>query len=96
MSVQLKTPGANLIYTFDWNDDLSNDPTGIVTLAGDVVHNVPTPFVLESEVTDLTAGLSTIQISGGSHGDIETISALAPLSTGEKIPGQVTIRCAST
>ena len=96
MSVQLKTPGANLIYTFDWNNDLSNDPAGVVTLSGDVVHNVPAPYVLESQVTDLQNGLSTIQISGGVHGDIETITALAPLSTGEKIPGQVTIRCAST
>jgi hypothetical protein len=96
MSVQLKTPDADLIYTFDWNKDLSTDPTGPVSLSADVVHTVPAPFEKVAESTNTTAGTSTIRIRGGQHGDIDVIHALAPLSTGEKIPGSFTVRVSTS
>ena len=87
--IQLKTPGADLFYTFDWSADLG---AGVTLQTVD--HTVPAPFTKVSEQTDASTGLSTVRVAGGNHGDLAVISALATLSTNEKIPGAFTLRCA--
>lgn len=85
--IQLKTPDADLVYTFDWSDDI---PDGVL-LQG-VVHMVPAPLAIVLEQTDPVSKLSTVQISGGVHGKTYLVKALATLDEGEDVPGMFTLR----
>lgn len=87
--MQLKTPTTDLIYTFDWTADLDE---GIQLVS--VAHFVPLPFVLKASAIDITSGLSTVEITGGTHGALGVVRAEATLSSTEVIPGQFTLRCA--
>lgn len=85
--IQLKTPDADLVYTFDWSDDI---PDGVQL--DSVVHLVPAPLEIELEQTDPATNRSTVQISGGVHGKTYLVKALATLTEGEDIPGMFTLR----
>ena len=89
--IQLKTPDADLVYTFDWSDDV---PDG--AQIQNVEHTVPDPLVRVLQQTDSTNKLSTVQISGGVHGKIYLVKALATLDEGEGIPGSFTLRVSAS
>jgi hypothetical protein len=71
----------------DWNADL---PDGEKLVS--VIHTVPAQFEKVSEQVDADNGLSTVRVSGGQHGDVEEVTALATITTGERIPGAFTLR----
>lgn len=85
--IELKTPDADLIYEFDWTEQLASGVTVV-----SVAHSVPDPLILIKELTDTEAGQSLVEIAGGLHGGIYVITALATLSTQEKVPAQFTLR----
>jgi len=90
-SIQLKTPGADLLYTFDWTADLPPE----VSLDS-VEHTVPPPLERVSQQTDAANGLSTVMIGGGEHGKLYLITALATLTDGEEVPGSFTLRVSAS
>lgn len=85
--IYVQRPDAHLKYTFDWSADI---PEGISLVS--VAHTVPSPLVIESEVTDVDALQSTVAIAGSMHGQTYLVTALATLSNGEQIPGEATLR----
>jgi len=87
MPIQVGDPAAIADFQFLWSDEI---PSG-VTLQS-VEHTAPDGTTLMGESTDANAGTSIARISGGTHGGIYTVKALATLSNGEKIPGSFTRR----
>ena len=85
--VQLKTPGGSLTYEFEWQDQV---PNGVTLL--NVVHSAPPPLQIQQSEYDSVALISKVRISGGVHGALYVVTAIANLSTGEGVPGQFTLR----
>jgi hypothetical protein len=76
-----------LDYTFDWSDDIEA-PITLVTVS----HVVPEDLSIDSELVDEDAATSTVILTGGVHGGTYLVKALATLSNGILVPGEVTIR----
>jgi hypothetical protein len=87
MSLLSKSPSGDLNYRFDWTDQL---PDGVTLV--DVTHTVPLPLVLEAESTNSAGAYSTVRVSGGVHGQLFQVNAVAELSNSEEIPGSFTLR----
>lgn len=87
-SIQLKTPGADLVFTYDWSDDI---PDGVDLVS--VVNTLPSDLTIETEQVDAANKQSTVKISGGLHGQRYYVEALATLSDGEEVPAGFIIRC---
>jgi len=85
--IQLKSPSAKLIYTFDWANAIADTAT-----LHSVAHSVPEPVVLISEAYDVGQQLSNVEIGGGAHGGLYVIQARATLSTGETVTDGFTLR----
>lgn len=89
--IQLKRPDADLDYTFDWSDDI---PDGVVLQSVD--HTAPAPLAVELQQTDPDSKQSTVRISGGVHGGLYLVTALATLDDGEEVPGSFTLRVSAS
>ena len=76
-----------LDYTFDWSDDI-DDPITLVSVS----HIAPSDLSVDSEIVDTASGTSTVILAGGVHGATYLVKALALLSNGLQIPGEVTLR----
>ena len=87
MTVFVQRTDGKLDYTFDWSDDVE-DP---ITLES-VTHTVPDGLTLASETTNTSALTSTVFLTGGRHGGVYLVKALALLSNGVQVPGEATIR----
>lgn len=86
-SIQLKTPDADLVFTYNWSDDI---PAGAALQS--VQNTLPADLSLISAQIDTANKLSTVQIAGGVHGKTYLVKALATLDEGEDIPGMFTLR----
>jgi hypothetical protein len=86
-SVQLKTTDADLVWTYNWSNDI---PNGVTLLS--VVNVMPSGLTVTSEQVDAANKLSTVQISGGTHGQRYYVKALATLSEGEDVPAGFVLR----
>jgi hypothetical protein len=91
MSIELKTPAASLIYTFEWQDAI---PEGVDLVS--VEHTVPEGLTLVAQQTDQLAQLSTVEVGGGVHGGIYLVKALALLSSSEEVPADFTLRVSAS
>lgn len=87
MSVFVQRTDGKLDYTFDWSDDVE-DPITLIS----VTHTAPNELTVDSEIVDTAGSTSTVVLTGGAHGGTYLVKALATLSNGIEIPGEVTIR----
>ena len=85
--IQLKTPADQLLYEFDWYNELT---TGVTLQT--VVHSAPVPLIVLGQQLDAPNARSFVTIAGGAHGNIYIVSALATLSDGEQVSGEFTLR----
>jgi hypothetical protein len=86
-AVQLKSSDSDLIFTYDWSNDI---PDGVSLVS--VVNSLPDGLAITTEQTDSTGKQSTVQINGGAHGQRYLVRALATLSEGEDVPASFIIR----
>jgi len=87
MPVQLSSPQGVVRFQFDWSPEL---PEGVTLQRVD--HTVPSPLTLVDQDTDSAGELSTVGVTGGYHGFLGNVTALATLSDGQIIPGSFPIR----
>jgi len=85
--IELKDPGAELSYEFDWS---AEQTTGVTLVS--VTHSAPDPLVILTEYTDAPNWTSVVRIGGGVHGQLYVVSATAVLSSGDSIDGTFTLR----
>lgn len=86
MTVFVQRTDGKLDYTFDWSDDI-DDPVTLLS----VTHTASDDLSVESELTDADNQLSTVFLTGGTHGRHYFVKALATLSNGLLIPSGVDI-----
>lgn len=82
-----KDPEAEYNWEFNFSAEL---PTG-ATVTG-IAATVPAGLTLEQQTLDLPNARSVVRISGGVHGQIYEVRAIAVLSNLEEIPGTLTLR----
>lgn len=81
-----KRSDAEFAYTFDFTDQV---PEG-VTVAS-IVHSVPSGLTLEAEAQDVGNKVSSVRISGGTHGSTYQVKGVASLSNDEQVPQVFTL-----
>jgi hypothetical protein len=68
-------PDATLDYTMDWSDWLSSgDPLDTVIWRVSTITGDPAPMTLGSNTTNTITGVSTVLVSGGSAGNVYTLT----------------------
>lgn len=83
----VKSPGAALVWTFDFSADV---PSGVTVSA--ITTTVPTGLARDAESPDLTNKKTLVRISSGTHGQTYRVKSVATLSNGETVEGFLTLR----
>lgn len=70
-----KDPNAQLVYSMDWGTEWlpTGDALATVSYAVSSVANDAAPLVIES--SGIQGGLTYVELSGGTHGEIYTVTA---------------------
>lgn len=82
--IPLKSPADSIDFSMTW------DGIGGATLSS-VTHTVPAALTKVGESNTTTT--STVQLSGGTHGQTYLIKGLATLSTGRTLERTFPLRC---
>ncbi len=85
--IALKDPDADLLLTFDWSDVLSDG----VTLSL-VANSIPLPLTLANEATESSEAISRVDVVGGVHAGMYTLTLVATLSDATMITRKWPIR----
>lgn len=86
-ALAVKSPGAELIWTFDFAAEV---PAGVTVSS--ILTTVPSGLTKEAETQDLANRKSAVRISGGTHGQTYLVKSVATLSNSEKVEGFLTLR----
>jgi len=85
--IAIKTPAADLYLTFDWSDALEDGQTLV-----SVVHSIDLPLTAANEATDTGEATSQVDIAGGSHAGMHTLTVVATLSDASTLTRRWPIR----
>lgn len=86
MDMQIARSDAELWYEFDW----AFLPSGVYLQS--VVHTVPSPLQKLDEGSVPETARSSVKVTGGVHGGLYPIKAVATLSNGESLPWTFDLR----
>jgi hypothetical protein len=82
-----KDPSAELNWEFNFAAELPS-ATNVVSITA----TAPPGLTIEQQTPDLPNARSIVRISGGAHGQIYEVRAIAVLTNQEEIPGTLTLR----
>ena len=85
--IALKDPDTDLLLTFDWSDVLSDG----VTLSL-VANSVSVPLTLANESTQADDATSRVDVVGGVHAGMNTLTLVATLSDASQVTRRWPIR----
>jgi hypothetical protein len=82
-----KDPSAELNWEFNFAAELPS-----ATNVESITATAPAGLTIEQQTPDLANARSIVRISGGAHGQIYEVRAIAVLTNQEEIPGTLTLR----
>lgn len=82
-----KDPSAELNWEFNFTAELP-----AATSVNSITATVPAGLTLEQQTPDLPNARSIVRLSGGTHGQLYDVRAIAVLSNLEEVVGTLTLR----
>lgn len=90
--IPIKDPDDELLLTFDWSDVLDDGVTLSSVTHAVVAHTSTPPLVASDEETDQAEGTSDVDLSGGVHGALYTLTLVATLSDASTVTRRWPVR----